>query len=570
MAVGKETRPVTDVVRCAALLRVSTARQVSRGGDDDLPLQQEAIREFVARRPGWTLTREFAEKGVSAFRHSSADRDVLQDALAAAARREFDVLLVFKADRLSRLMAEYPYVLSLFVRHGVHVWSVADDPGGRELKTDNLMDNLIRTMEGFLAQSESTNTSIRVTARMKQLATHGPWWSGGRPPYGYQYDANATPVRLVVDPAEAQVIHDMFRWYLDEGRGVPSIVRRLNEAGLRTRGGAPWYLHAVYRIMANPILTGRLAYGRTAQKRDERFVKNWHDLDDVILSDPVPALQIVPRDRWDRAMDRMCSYNRRATMLPRHHRGEASTLLFTGLARCAACGAPMAAHQHMTTRQTRSGPRTYRYWQYACTRADTRGASQCPGQHKFSQRTVEAAILAAIQQSLLELDSAGVVREALLYAEQHVWQTTTRRDQALKRRADAARVHDAWVARLEAFFRDPDASLYPEDLLAARVRDSAARLATAEDEVAALTARTVNVTALRADLERWLTRAGDWWQRFLAADRRTQKALLTQIVERVDLGRDGFTVSFAVAPSLIGAAADTPLVWSKAVGWDRS
>lgn len=561
---------MSESVRCAALLRVSTTRQLSRSGDDDLPLQQEAIRAFIARKPGWTLVREFAEKGVSAFRNSSADRDVLQEALGAAARREFEILLVFKADRLSRLMTEYPYVLSLFARYGVQVWSVADDPNGRELKTDNLMENLLRTMEGFLAQAESTNTSIRVTARMKQLASHGPWWSGGRAPYGYQYDPSAKPVPLVVNPSEASVIQDMFRWYLEEHLGGPSIVRRLNDMQCLTRGGSQWHLHSVYRTMTNPILTGRLAYGRTSRKRGEQFVKNWHDFDGVILSPPVPSLELIPRDRWDTAMARMSSYNRRTSESPRHHRGEASTLLFTGLARCAACGAPMATHQHVTRRVTRSGPRTYRSWQYACTRATSRGTSQCPGQHLFSQRVVEPALLAAIQQSLQELDSTGVIAEAMLYADQHMWQTATRREHSLKRSSDAARVHDAWVARLEGFFRNPESSPYTEDFLAGRVRDSAERLAAAEAELAALTTQAVNVADLRADLERWLNQAGDWWQRFLASDRRTQKALLTQIIERVELGREGFTISFAISPELIGAAANTPLAWSKAVGWGHS
>ena len=78
--------------------RVNTTRQVTRDTDTDetLPVQREAIRAFVRARPdgAWPWN------GVSAYRHASSDRDVLQDVLRAAARQEFDILLVFSGSPL--------------------------------------------------------------------------------------------------------------------------------------------------------------------------------------------------------------------------------------------------------------------------------------------------------------------------------------------------------------------------------------------------------------------------------------------------------------------------------------
>ena len=54
-----------------------------------------------------------------------------------------------------------------------------------------------------------------------------------------------------------------------------------------------------------------------------------------------------------------------------------------------------------------------------------------------------------------------------------------------------------------------------------------------------------------------------------AADSRTKKALLIQIIDRVDRSRDGFALALAVSPALAGATAETSLVWSKAAGCRR-
>lgn len=45
------------------LYRVSTLKQVDKT-KDDIPMQREACREFAAQQ-GWTLGKEFLEKGVS-------------------------------------------------------------------------------------------------------------------------------------------------------------------------------------------------------------------------------------------------------------------------------------------------------------------------------------------------------------------------------------------------------------------------------------------------------------------------------------------------------------------------
>ena len=45
---------------------------------DDIPMQKQYCREF-AESQGWTIIKEFAEKGVSGFKVAAADRDAIQE-----------------------------------------------------------------------------------------------------------------------------------------------------------------------------------------------------------------------------------------------------------------------------------------------------------------------------------------------------------------------------------------------------------------------------------------------------------------------------------------------------------
>lgn len=106
------------------LYRVSTTHQVeySQNSDGDIPMQKTACHEF-AEKQGWMIVKEFYEKGISGYKVSANDRDAIQDLKKAAEKGEFDILLVFKFDRLGRIESETPFILEWFVARGIEVWS---------------------------------------------------------------------------------------------------------------------------------------------------------------------------------------------------------------------------------------------------------------------------------------------------------------------------------------------------------------------------------------------------------------------------------------------------------------
>ena len=108
--------------RVYCLYRVSTKKQVDKN-ENDIPMQKTACHDFCNKQSDWTIVKEFSEKGVSGFKVSAEERDVIQELKEAALKNEFDILLVFMFDRIGRIDDETPFVVEWFVKHDIEVWS---------------------------------------------------------------------------------------------------------------------------------------------------------------------------------------------------------------------------------------------------------------------------------------------------------------------------------------------------------------------------------------------------------------------------------------------------------------
>jgi len=75
-------------------LRVALYARVSTHDQQTLPLQIRAMRQYAAKR-GWTIATQIKEVGSGA-----AQRELRQALLAVARRREVDVVLVWRLDRI--------------------------------------------------------------------------------------------------------------------------------------------------------------------------------------------------------------------------------------------------------------------------------------------------------------------------------------------------------------------------------------------------------------------------------------------------------------------------------------
>ena len=86
------------------MFRVGLYARVSTHDQQTLSLQMRAMREYAAKR-GWTIAVQIKEVGSGA-----SERELRENLLAAARRREIDVVLVWRLDRWGRSLVDLVYI----------------------------------------------------------------------------------------------------------------------------------------------------------------------------------------------------------------------------------------------------------------------------------------------------------------------------------------------------------------------------------------------------------------------------------------------------------------------------
>jgi DNA invertase Pin-like site-specific DNA recombinase len=129
----KQTFPKTKSRRVFGHpFRVGLYARISTHDQQTLPLQLHAMRDFAAKR-NWTIAVQIKEVGSGA-----SERELRQQLLAAARRREIDVVLVWRLDRWGRSVADLVSTLQELQHLGVGFVSLTEaldltTPAGRAM-----------------------------------------------------------------------------------------------------------------------------------------------------------------------------------------------------------------------------------------------------------------------------------------------------------------------------------------------------------------------------------------------------------------------------------------------------
>lgn len=334
--------------RAVLYARVSTDKQSREGISIDA---QEALARERCEREGWKLTAIYTDV-MSGTRDKRPD---FQRLLADAEGRAFDVLLVYRTDRLARSTLKLLQVVAELGDRGVGLVSLTEP-----LDLTTPMGKAMFQITATFAELESANTGARVRDAMRhRAATTGKHI--GPTPDGYIREADGT---LVPCPTRAPIILEAFTLYANGGT-ARSTCDTLNARGYRGRMGGPWRSGTLIPILKNPIYKGALTYGRHEVRKNSKGVKQrtlknaaaW-----VTVEDAHPA--IVPADLFDAVQSRLKD---RAAVHPRQLHGQAKNP-WSGLLRCGLCGGAMSYDTHQ-----KSG------WAYfRCGLRKTGGSAACP------------------------------------------------------------------------------------------------------------------------------------------------------------------------------------------------
>ena len=399
-----------DKKRARCLYRVSTLKQVEK---DDIPMQRISCREFIDKREDWIRDKEYVELGVSGYKLSEQERDVLQEIKRDVLNNEFDVLLVFMFDRIGRREEETPFVVEWLINNGIEVWSVKEG----QRKIENRADKLINYLTYWQAGGESEKTSIRVREVQEQMAEQGILTYGGvrNAPYGYDFIKSGTYTKkgverqkLVKNESEAEVVEKIFYLYTTMGYGVSRITRYLNEQKIKPRRGKQWNKTTVAKILQNPIYMGYPAYNKTSSKRSSRRKKIGFE-DWIISKKKIDELVIVSEEVWYKAKkireSRLIGKNNKDVDYVKPLQTK-SKLLLIGLLKCGGCGYSFMTSECCKTRK--DGEKKY-YFYYKCNSSSF--SNSCTLNKKsFKKEVIEEPIIKTVYSFLDSIEKIDLTK----------------------------------------------------------------------------------------------------------------------------------------------------------------
>ncbi len=539
-------------VPVAALYRVSSLKQLKTDEEDTIPVQAKVIRDYIAEHPDWELAAQYKEEGVSAYRKSKDERDVLQRALADALQGRFRILLVFKADRLSRNSFEYPIMLWQLHQANVEVIAVADV--GKSLRIEDQGDKLLRFIEGWQAETESKNTSIRVFHALKIMAEKGRW-TGGKLPYGFRLSETRSGLPLEINEVEAEQIREMCRLYLEGGIGCKAISGIFNQRGWKTRSGRDWRGSQILNILRNPIIAGLPAFGRTlpsSSGRSRSRIKGFTDLSQFVIPrdeagkpKPVPAYAIVSLDTWyaiatRRAENRTFNNSENSSSIHR------STALLAGLLKCGYCGKSfLAAARNYSYKR---GKRYYApVFMYKCAthHSFANPKRYCPGQGTYTRHRIDDVFLKNMKSFLTSLtadDLRGFLQSRQTDGLSDASKATRKIRSDLGR---AETIRQEWIKRLDEHFAGR-VSLYSEELLAAKVKEYDDLIGSFKRELEVVRTQAKAKQNKRLNLLEFSRKSSEWLKSFEAAPTGIKKQMLPTLVEKVVVFKDKIEIHYSV------------------------
>jgi len=216
-------------------------------------------RTRITSQEDWELVRTFTDQVSGA----TLDRPALKRALAAARTDQFDLLLVYRVDRLARSVRGLAQILEELDAAGVAFRS-ATEPFDTATPAGRMMVQML----GVFAEFERATIIDRVIAGMERKAARGEWCGGFRP---FGYLVNPTTHHLEPHDHEAPLVARIFQLYVRQRLGTPAIATWLNDHGHRTRRGRPWSYTAVLTILRNRAYLGEV------WPRPSRLTGHGHD-----------------------------------------------------------------------------------------------------------------------------------------------------------------------------------------------------------------------------------------------------------------------------------------------------
>lgn len=337
-------------MKVALYTRVSTEDQAREGFS--LEVQRDFLLKY-AKEQGWEVfcsvsgAKVYQDDGVSGY---TMDRPAVRRLLMDAANKKFDLILVYKQDRLSRNLKDMLNLLDQLSRWGVGYKS-ATEP----FDTTTSAGKMALHMLGTYAEFERNRLVERVFPGMVRGAQKGHWQGARYAPYGYNY--NKPKKLLEVVPVEARIVKQIYEMYLSN-KSTTQIAGHFYKQGIKSRSGGRFHAKLICDILKNPVYLGKLVWNRThydKNNQSRKTIRAVRNSPDQVVTAEGKHEVIITQETFDKVQARLRA-NRKG--------GERCMTKFdypfTGVVVCARCHHKMHGISAMTNSAQKKRKRWYR------------------------------------------------------------------------------------------------------------------------------------------------------------------------------------------------------------------
>lgn len=331
-----------NIKRAVIYARVSTEEQATEGFSikaqvSELYRQAELLKMEVVH--------EYIDEGVSG--KSISGRPEMKRLLTDARQKKFDIVLVYKLDRVSRKLKDALEISDELERNNVQLMSLQEN-----FDTTTPMGKMVFQMISSFAELERNTIVGRVKMGMTERAKQGKF-NGGLC-LGY----DSVNKHLVINEDEAIIVKEIFN-LAEQGYGLKAIARRINDKGYKTKRGRLFSTNGIKQILDNPIYIGKIRFNQVVDWNEKRRSgKNAN----YILADGEHET-IITQEQWDKVQH----IRQKRSVKPSR---SSEPYILSGLLKCPVCG-----HGMVPSRSKGSSGQTYRY--YTCGEYHNKGKQAC-------------------------------------------------------------------------------------------------------------------------------------------------------------------------------------------------
>lgn len=249
------------MARILAALRLSRVTEASVS----LEKQTEIINAWALAHDhqivGWA-----SDPGVSGD-VSPFDRPELGAWLQPDRADDFDMIVSWKIDRISRRLSHFAALLDWAEKGGKYIVAISDG-----VDTSTKIGRMLAQLLTIFAEMELSSIKERIAGTKAHLRTSNRF-TGGSPPFGYKVEpldpANPKAGKcLVIDPDTSKIVNDMVAAIL-AGGSIADVRRDLEERAIPSPRGTEWSGRSITDILRSRSLLGqKVSSGKIVRGED--------------------------------------------------------------------------------------------------------------------------------------------------------------------------------------------------------------------------------------------------------------------------------------------------------------